>query len=85
MKRKTIDTSREMRLWLGQIFIPAATLVVTALSIPGVRQKAVSGFDRLKSKFNKEKNVLVLLFLFAKNTMCIMRERLKNIIIKLFV
>lgn len=56
MKRKTIDTSREMRLWLGQIFIPAATLAVTALSIPGVRQKAVSGFDRLKSKFNKEKN-----------------------------
>lgn len=56
MKRRTIDSSREVRLWLGQILIPAATLVVTALSIPGVREKAVDAYSSVKSKFNKEKN-----------------------------
>lgn len=56
MKRKTIDASREARLWLGQVLIPAAMVVAATWSIPEVRQKAASGFDLLKSKFNKEKN-----------------------------
>lgn len=29
MKRKTIDTMRELRLWVGQIIVPATILVCT--------------------------------------------------------
>lgn len=38
MKRKHIDAAREARLWIGQIIVPAATVVVSTLAIPEVRQ-----------------------------------------------
>ena len=37
MKRKNIDTMREVRLWIGQIIVPAAVTVLTLYSIPEVR------------------------------------------------
>ena len=37
MTRRQIDQSREIRLWIGQILIPAAGI---ALAFPGVREKA---------------------------------------------
>ena len=37
MTYKQIETSREMRLWIGQIIIPAASVAVAILSNPEVR------------------------------------------------
>lgn len=42
MTRKQIDQAREMRLWLGQVVVPAVTLAVGVLSIPEVRQAAAA-------------------------------------------
>lgn len=37
MTRKQIDQSRELRLWIGQIFIPAGMLAVAVMSNPEIR------------------------------------------------
>lgn len=59
-KRTRIDASREARLWIQQVFIPAATLVVTAISIPEVRNTAKIKMEETKQfiqkKFNNRKN-----------------------------
>jgi hypothetical protein len=38
MTYKQIEASREVRLWIGQIIVPAITVGVTMLAIPDVRQ-----------------------------------------------
>lgn len=38
MTRKQIDASRERRLWISQIIMPALTLAVTSMGIPEVRE-----------------------------------------------
>lgn len=59
MKRKNIDTMREVRLWIGQIIVPAVTVVGSALAIPEVRQavamKANQWKESVERKINKEK------------------------------
>ena len=54
MTRRQIDTSREMRLWIGQIVVPALTLAATTMAIPEVREavamKARSVMSKLKRK-----------------------------------
>ena len=37
MKRKNIDTMREIRLWIRDIGVPIITVIGTALAIPEVR------------------------------------------------
>ena len=58
MTRKQIDISRERRLWLGQIIIPACTLVVTVLANQDLRNaivnKAGSVKTFIKNKFGKK-------------------------------
>lgn len=54
MTRKQIDTSREVRLWIGQILIPACTLVATAMTIPEVRYAVRSKVESAKRKFTKK-------------------------------
>lgn len=51
MKRRNIDTMREVRLWIGQIVVPTLTVVGSALAIPEVRS-AVSA--KLKRKNDKK-------------------------------
>lgn len=57
MTYKQIEAAREVRLWIGQIVVPAATVAVTAMTIPEVRQmiaaKADSVKHKIKSKINK--------------------------------
>lgn len=57
MTRKQIYGAREVRLWIGQIIVPAATVVVTAMTIPEVRHSVVEKWNatknKLKSKFKK--------------------------------
>lgn len=58
MTRKQLDQTREVRLWIGQIIVPAVTLAATTLAIPEVRQavaaKAKSMTESIKRKFKKE-------------------------------
>lgn len=58
MTRKQIDQAREIRLWVGQIVIPAMTLAATAMAIPEVRYtvaaKANAMKNSIKKKFKKE-------------------------------
>lgn len=58
MTRKQLDQTREVRLWIGQIIVPAVTLTATTLAIPEVRQavaaKAKSMTESIKRKFKKE-------------------------------
>ena len=57
MKRKNIEAAREVRLWIGQIIVPAVTLAATTLAIPEVRQavaaKAKSVKNNIESKVKK--------------------------------
>lgn len=59
MKRKTIDASREVRLWIGQVIIPAFVGGMTLLSIPEVRnyagEKIANTRNRIKNKFDQKK------------------------------
>lgn len=66
MKRKNIDTMREVRLWIGQIVVPAVTVVGSIMAIPEVRQvvatKANKWKESIESKIkrNKEGKIEVL-------------------------
>ena len=57
MTRRQIDSSRERRLWIGQVVIPTLTLIVTAMSIPEVREttkvKAKEIKRKIESRFKK--------------------------------
>ncbi len=60
MKYKHIEAAREVRLWIGQIIVPAATVAVTTLTIPEVRQaiaaKANSVKRNIENKMKKEES-----------------------------
>lgn len=57
MTRRQIDSSRERRLWLGQVVIPTLTLIITAMSIPEVREttkvKAKEIKRKIENRFKK--------------------------------
>lgn len=57
-KRQKIDASREARLWLGQVIIPAAGMAAVVLTNPETRAKAKNavnkGVTKVKSLFKKE-------------------------------
>ena len=50
MTYKQIEASREARLWLGQILVPAVTLAVSTLAIPGVKDALAKKVDDVKSE-----------------------------------
>lgn len=56
MTYKQIEAAREVRLWIGQIIVPAATLAVTTLAIPEVRQAVAAKANRVKNKIENRKN-----------------------------
>lgn len=58
MTYKQIETSREIRLWIGQIIVPAATAVATVMYMnPELRHKVTTKAseikNQIKAKFNK--------------------------------
>lgn len=59
MTYKQIETMREVRLWIGQIVVPVATLAATTMAIPEVRQavaaKAKEVKDNIDRKFKKDR------------------------------
>lgn len=54
MTYKQIEASREVRLWIGQIIVPAMALAATTMAIPEVREavkeKARSVKDAIRNK-----------------------------------
>lgn len=42
MTYKQIEASREARLWIGQIIVPATSVVVSIMSIPEVRRRVAA-------------------------------------------
>ena len=57
MKRKNIDTMREVRLWIGQIIVPAVVTVGSVMAIPEVRDtvsvKAKQWKESVEKKIKK--------------------------------
>lgn len=56
MTYKQIEAAREVRLWIGQIIVPAATVAVTAMTIPEVRQMIAAKADSVKYKIKSKIN-----------------------------
>lgn len=58
MTYKQIEASREARLWIGQVIVPAAVGIAMVLSKPEARdfakQKYNSVKDKVKAKFHKD-------------------------------
>lgn len=56
MTRRQLDQSREVRLWIGQILIPAAGIM---LAFPEVREKVKDNVlatrDRVRNLLNRKK------------------------------
>lgn len=56
MTRKQIDGMREIRLWVGQVIVPATALVMVVF--PEAREAAISKVrstkESIKNKFKKE-------------------------------
>lgn len=48
MKQKHIDASREARLWIAQIIVPAITFAASTLTIPEVRQAIAAKANDIK-------------------------------------
>lgn len=52
MTYKQIEASRELRLWIGQVIVPAAVGVATILALhPELKEKAKDKFVEVKNKF----------------------------------
>ena len=51
MTYKQIEASRELRLWIGQMIVPAVMMAVALTSIPEVRNTASRKLEELKWKF----------------------------------
>lgn len=54
MTYKQIEAAREVRLWIGQIIVPAATLAVTTLAIPEVREAVAVKAKQVKNKIERK-------------------------------
>lgn len=53
MKRKNIDTMREVRLWIGQIIVPGMITLGAVMQIPGVKESAGEAFQAVRNKIKR--------------------------------
>lgn len=54
MTYKQIEASREARLWIGQVIVPAATAVITLSSVPEVRHTVSTNVKKFKNAVKKK-------------------------------
>ena len=54
MTYKQIEASREMRLWIGQVIVPAAVAAVTMASNPQTRNYVSKKYNNLKSRIQQK-------------------------------
>ena len=55
MTYKQIEASRELRLWIGQVIVPAVSVTAVVLANPDVRKAAREKLDNIKRKFQSRK------------------------------
>ncbi len=55
--RQKLDRSREIRLWIRDILVPAVGLVATALSIPEVRDMVNDKIKDIRDGFERKRAV----------------------------
>lgn len=55
MTYKQIEASRELRLWIGQVIVPAVSVTAVVLANPDVRNAAKQKLDNIKQKFQSRK------------------------------
>ena len=54
MTYKQIEASREMRLWIGQVIVPAAVAAVAIASNPNTRDYISKKYNNVKSRIQKK-------------------------------
>ena len=54
MTYKQIEASREMRLWIGQVIVPAAAAAVVIASNPNTRDYIIKKYNNVKSRIQKK-------------------------------
>ena len=54
MTYKQIEASREARLWIGQVIIPAITVVGAAMTVPEVRKAVTDKANNVKTAIKKK-------------------------------
>ena len=54
MTYKQIEACREMRLWIGQVIVPASVAVVTIASNPQTRNYVSKKYNNVKSRIQKK-------------------------------
>lgn len=54
MTYKQIEASREARLWIGQVIIPAITVVGAAMTVPEVRKAVTEKANNVKTAIKKK-------------------------------
>ena len=55
MTYKQIEASRELRLWIGQVIVPAITMSAVVLANPDVRRVAAEKIESVKQKIQAKK------------------------------
>ena len=56
MTRKRLDAMREVRLWIGQIIVPAVTTTGVLMTIPEVRSAVVEKIEKVKQNVKKKRS-----------------------------
>ena len=54
MTYKQIEACREMRLWIGQVIVPAAVAAVAIASNPQTRNYVSKKYNNVKSRMKKK-------------------------------
>lgn len=54
MTYKQIETMREIRLWIGQIVVPACGVVAATLTIPEVREAVAAKATSIKQSIEEK-------------------------------
>ena len=52
MTHKQIEMCREIRLWIRDIIVPTATVAVTMMTVPEVREAVAAKADEVKRSIN---------------------------------
>lgn len=55
MTYKQIEATRELRLWIGQVIVPAIGVSAAVLANPEVRRAASEKFEDVKAKIRRKR------------------------------
>lgn len=56
MTYKQIEASRELRLWIGQVIVPTAGVLLALAANPNVRELVEDKFEEIKAKHSWKRN-----------------------------